>query len=270
MDLASNLRPIRGDASTLSNAFMNLCVNSVDAMSEQGTLTLRTRNVDNNWIEAMVEDTGTGMSPDVLKKAMDPFFTTKPLGKGTGLGLSMVYSAVKAHHGQVDIQSEPGRGTRIRLRFPACAPAFRTMAPVPKPPPATSCPAMHTLVVDDDELIQFTLRSMLEILGHKATLAPSGEEALALVEAGLQPDVIILDMNMPGLGGAGTLPRLRALLPNVPILLATGRPDAAVFDLLLAHPYVSLLAKPFTVKVLQSLLLHTQPVIPTNVTPELK
>ena len=88
MDLETGLRPMRGDESALTHALMNLCVNAVDAMSEGGTLILRTRNVDPAWIEVQVEDTGAGMSPGVLERAMDPFFTTKEVGKGTGLGLS--------------------------------------------------------------------------------------------------------------------------------------------------------------------------------------
>jgi signal transduction histidine kinase len=99
----SDLHPILGDAAALTHAFMNLCVNAVDAMPESGTLTLRTRNMANDWIEVLVEDTGTGMPKEVLEKAMDPFFTTKEVGKGTGLGLSTVCSTVKAHQGTMEI-----------------------------------------------------------------------------------------------------------------------------------------------------------------------
>ena len=119
LELAPDLRPVRGDAGALTHAVMNLCINAVDAMPGNGRLTLSTRNAGPEWIEVLVADTGSGMSREVLEKAMDPFFTTKMAGKGTGLGLAMVYSTVKAHHGQVDIQSEPGRGTRVRLRLPA-------------------------------------------------------------------------------------------------------------------------------------------------------
>jgi len=114
LDLAVGLRPILGDASALAHALMNLCVNAVEALPPNGNLTLRTRNADNAWVEVVVEDTGTGMSKQVLEKAMDPFFTTKEVGKGTGLGLAMVYRTVAAHHGQLDIQSTPGKGTRVR------------------------------------------------------------------------------------------------------------------------------------------------------------
>jgi len=248
--LAPDLLPIRGDEGALTHAIMNLCVNAVDAMPDNGTLTLRTRNLDQDWIEVMVEDTGDGMTGDVLARALDPFFTTKPVGKGTGLGLSMVYSTVKAHHGRMDIESEPGLGTRVRMRFPACGPGAE--APRSEEPrPASAAAGLKVLLVDDDELIQSTIQMILEVLGHAATLVGSGEEALAEIEAGLRPDVVILDLNMPGLGGAGTLPRLRALLPGVPVLLATGRADQSALDLAAAYPGVALLAKPFSMADLQ-------------------
>ena len=100
VELEPGLRPIQGDASALTLAFMNLCVNAVDAMPEAGSLILRTRNEDVGWIEVKVEDTGAGMPKEVLVRAIEPFFTTKEVGKGTGLGLSMVYSTVKAHQGR--------------------------------------------------------------------------------------------------------------------------------------------------------------------------
>ncbi|MBP1771393.1 MAG: sensor hybrid histidine kinase [Holophagaceae bacterium] len=250
LDLAPGLQPIRGDASALTHALMNLCVNAVDAMPERGTLTLGTRNVDQDWIEVRVEDTGTGMPPDVLEKALDPFFTTKGVGKGTGLGLSIVYSTVKSHGGQMEILSQPGRGTCVKLRFPACA-----AAPAQEADEAPRLPApqrsLGVLMVDDDELIQSSMQVILEALGHRVTPARSGEEALAQLEAGLAPDVVILDMNMPGMGGAGTLPRLRALRPELPVLLATGRADQTARDLVAAHPRVTLLSKPFGMAELQ-------------------
>jgi PAS domain S-box-containing protein len=251
LDLADDLRPIRGDASALTHAFMNLCVNAVDAMPDNGTLTLHTRNVDNAWIEVVVEDTGTGMPKEVLEKALDPFFTTKEVGKGTGLGLSMVYRTVQAHHGQMEIQSVPGQGTRVMVRFPACEPVPMVLAPVAEPEADSSHVAWSVLAVDDDELIQCTLQALLEILGHSVTIAPCGEEALAKLEAGLQPDVVILDMNMPGLGGEGTLPCIRALNPTVPVLLATGRVDEFASDLAAAHPFVTLLPKPYSMEELK-------------------
>jgi PAS domain S-box-containing protein len=254
LDLAENLAPVRGDAAALTHAFMNLCVNAVDAMPEGGTLTLSTRNIDRDWIEVGVDDTGTGMPREILEKAMDPFFTTKEVGKGTGLGLSLVYKTVQAHRGQVELRSEPGRGTSVRLRFPACGALLPTPEHLAEPLPKPSPRALTVLVVDDDELIRSSLLTMLEFMGHRALGAPGGEEALAQLEAGAEPDLIILDMNMPGLGGSGTLPRLRALRPALPVLLATGRVDQFASDLARAHPFVTLLSKPFGMEELRQRL----------------
>jgi len=252
LSLAEDLGLMRGDASALTHAVMNLCVNAVDAMPDGGTLALRTRNVDGVWIEVLVEDTGTGMPSEVLEKAVDPFFTTKGVGKGTGLGLSMVYSTVKAHQGQLEIQSEPGQGTRVSMRFPTCEPSALILGPGEAQGPSKASPAgLRVLVVDDDELIRSSTQAILAALGHQAHTASSGEAALRELEGGLQPGVVILDMNMPGLGGAGTLPRLRALCPEVPVLLSPGRIDQMALDLAALHPGVTLLSKPFTMGELQ-------------------
>jgi PAS domain S-box-containing protein len=251
MELAPDLRPMRGDASALTHAFMNLCVNAVDAMPEQGSLTIRSRNLDEAWLEVTVEDTGCGMPAEVLARALDPFFTTKPVGKGTGLGLSMVYTTVKAHLGQMELHSQPGQGTRVVIRFPACPTGTLLPEAVAGSHLPSSRPSLRVLLVDDDELIRDAVKELMAVMGHRLDVAACGEEALRKVEAGLRPDVVILDMNMPGLGGTGTIPPLRALLPAVPILVATGRTDQGTLDLVAGCPGLALLPKPFSMTELQ-------------------
>jgi PAS domain S-box-containing protein len=246
MDLAPDLHPILGDGSALTHALMNLCVNAVDAMNDGGTLTFRTRNVGVDQIEVTVEDNGCGMTKEVLGRAMDPFFTTKGVGKGTGLGLSLVFTTVNAHGGHLAIQSEPGRGTQVKMMFPSAVP--QNLEPGQEAPVriVSAGHSLHVLLVDDDELIQKSTRMLIEVLGHSVTTSVTGEDALALLEEGFRPDAVILDMNMPGMGGKGTLPRLRRLCPTVPVLLATGRTDQEALDLVAAHPFVTLLSKPFS------------------------
>ncbi len=258
MALAPDLRLISGDPSALSHAVMNLCVNAVDAMPDSGTLTLRTQNVDNDWVEMTVEDTGCGMPPDVLARALDPFFTTKGVGKGTGLGLSLVHSSVMAHRGQMNLQSQLGIGTTVRLRFPASQkrPGIRTLAPAS---PEAGIRPLRVLLVDDDDLTLSAIQVILAALGHAETTVASGEEALEHLHAGLDPEVVILDINMPGLGGTGTLPRLRALRPTLPVILITGRVDQSAITLAEAHPGVRLLAKPFAMADLQRCLQELLP-----------
>lgn len=251
LELAPDLRPIQGDGSALAHVFMNLCVNAVDAMAGNGTLTLRTRNAEAGWVEVQIVDTGEGMTREVQAKALDPFFTTKEVGKGTGLGLSMAYSTVTAHRGQMSIESEPGQGTCITLRFPGWVGSPQAPGPGDAPESRTPPKALSILLVDDDDLIQSSIQMLLEALGHRSIAASSGEEALEKFKGGLNPDLVILDMNMPGLGGAGTLPRLRALRPDLPVLLATGRADQSALDLVDAYGKASLLAKPFSMKELQ-------------------
>jgi CheY-like chemotaxis protein/anti-sigma regulatory factor (Ser/Thr protein kinase) len=245
MDLADDIRPIKGDSAALGHALMNLCVNAVDAMPDGGTLTVRTRNESEETVLLEVLDTGSGMSKNVLDKALDPFFTTKPQGKGTGLGLPIVFGTVKAHRGTMAIASDEGRGTRISLVFPVCEPGVEETAaevqPSPTPPPT----ALRILVVDDDELLQHAIRRLLKSLGHVATSSAGAEGALAMLANGFDPDLVILDFNMPGMDGAAALPRIRALCPSVPVLLATGRVDQSAIDLVETHAHVSLLPKPF-------------------------
>ena len=240
--------------SALANAFLNVCMNAVDAMPDGGTLTMRTRNAPGGQVVVALEDSGEGMPSEVLAKAMDPFFTTKEVGKGTGLGLPLVFSTVKAHQAEMEIRSTVGQGTLVTLRFPACVPE----GAAPEAPagfvPGEDRRGLKVLIVDDDELIQKSSGMLFEVLGHPARAAHSGEEALAMLQAGYRPGVVILDMNMPGLGGLGTLPRLRALCPEVPVLLATGRVDQDALDLVAHDPHAALLSKPFSLADLQGVL----------------
>ena len=245
-ELATDLQPVKGDPSALAHALMNLCVNAVDAMPEGGTLRLRTRNGDLGTVLLQVADTGCGMPREVLEKALDPFFTTKPQGKGTGLGLSIVYGTVKAHRGQFRLRSAPGEGTTAEIQLPACSVSPEVQDRLEGPSQAHR--PRQVLVVDDDDLIQETTSLLLGALGHQATVVGTGEAALKLLEGEAVFDVVILDLNMPGLGGARTLERLRALRPGLPVLLATGRADKQAIELAQAVPLVTLLAKPFSME----------------------
>jgi signal transduction histidine kinase len=157
---------ILGDAGSLSHAFMNLCVNAIHAMPEGGVLTLRTGSMEADWVEVSVEDTGEGMTPEILAHALEPFYTTKPVGQGTGLGLSMAYGAIKAHGGTLDITSSPTQGTLVKIRIPRIPePLQAGTHPVSSQSPGS----LQVLLVDDDELIRLTTVAMLESVGCLAT-----------------------------------------------------------------------------------------------------
>jgi PAS domain S-box-containing protein len=253
-DLAEPLPLIEGDGTALSHALINLCVNAVDAMPEGGTLWLRTGRTPGGNVELSLRDTGTGMTPDVMRRAIEPFFTTKPAGKGTGLGLAMVYGTVKAHRGTFELRSEPGHGTEVILGFPPLAgpPA----QPMPAAPPAgVDAPeSLRILLVDDDELVRLSVEPMLAALGHQVQVAQSGQEALERFQQGLTADLVILDMNMPGLNGAQTLSRLLEIQPCQRVLMATGYSDDSIAPLLEGRPNVSSLRKPFSLHELRAKL----------------
>jgi PAS domain S-box-containing protein len=253
-DLAGDLRPIRGDGGSLTNALMNLCVNAVDAIEGNGRLRLRTRNLGPDLVEVIVADTGCGMAPEVLRRAMEPFYTTKPQGQGTGLGLPMVYSTLQAHRGQVELRSEPGLGTTVTLRIPAAPRPQGGPTAGPGPGREAPCGSLRVLVVDDDELFRASIAALLELLKHTCEETDSGEAALARLGQGPPPDVVILDLNMPGIGGAATLRRIRGLDPRLPVVVATGKADQGALDLVAAHGHTSLLEKPFGLDALRSCL----------------
>jgi PAS domain S-box-containing protein len=245
MDLEQPLPPIQGETGTLGSALMNLCVNAVDAMPDGGTLTIRTRRLAGAKVQIAVEDTGEGMTPQVLKQAMDPFFTTKPFGRGTGLGLSTVFNTARSHGGAFALHSEPGRGTRAVLTLPAGA-SRPAPAPPEAPPPVKG--SWRILVVDDDELLRAAIPAMLQVLGHRAEALEGGRAALARVDRDGSPDLVILDINMPGMNGLETLRHLRERDPRLPVLLATGFLDREVEAAVQTDPCTLAMTKPFSME----------------------
>ncbi len=218
-DFDPGLRSVEGDAGALNHALMNICVNAVDAMPDGGTITLRTRNLPGGAVAVEIEDTGEGMAENVVQRAAEPFFTTKPPGKGTGLGLAMVYGTVQAHKGAMTISSRPGEGTLVRLSFPGSdiRPAPEAKAAAPAPPRG-----LRILLVDDDELIREAAPELLGLLGHHVIIAGSGTAGLEALESDPDIDVVILDVNMPDMDGEETLARIRERWPELPVVLATG------------------------------------------------
>ena len=253
LDLADSLPLVFGDASAISNALMNLCVNACDAMPNGGRLTFITHSLGEGFVELSVQDTGEGMAPEVLARAMEPFFTTKPAGKGTGLGLSQVYGTMKAHSGTLDIQSRPGEGTRVSLTFPPANINPLEVAP-DSPAPQTESRKLRVLLVDDEELVRRTVVNGLEELGHRSQSATSGLEALRRLNAGMEIDLVILDLNMPGMDGIETLSRMRMIRPKLPVLFATGHADDRIPGILKRFSNVRILMKPFALQDIKQVL----------------
>jgi len=244
MDLEEPLPPVMGEMGPLGSALMNLCVNAVDAMAQGGTLTIRTRRVAEAMVEVAVEDTGEGMAPEVLQKAMEPFFTTKPMGKGTGLGLAMVFSTARAHGGALALDSQVGRGTQARMTLPCRARGLAGGAAAD--PGAAPDRTRDILLVDDDELLRAAMPGLLGTLGHRVETVDGGQAALDRLAQGATPDLVILDMNMPGMTGLETLRHLRALAPDLEVLFATGFLEPAAQAVLDSDRHTAAIIKPFT------------------------
>ncbi len=235
-----------GDSGSVKMALVNLCFNSLEAMPEGGTLTLRCAGDGADWAEIAVEDTGIGMAPGILARAAEPFFTTKNESAGAGLGLSTVHGLVTAHGGTMAISSRPGLGTTVTLRLPR-APQVRIEAR----PRGSAVGLGRVLLVDDEEDVRILMRRMLLKAGVKAVeTAAGGEEALASLASGALPEAIILDQNMPGMTGVQVLDRVRELHPDLPVLISSGQPGIETWPEF-RRPRVGVISKPFTLTEIQ-------------------
>lgn len=227
---------IQGDPTQLHQVLLNLCVNARDAMLRGGTLTMHAKNVmlDSQFasmnIEATpgphvvieVKDTGTGITKEVIEKIFDPFFTTKELGKGTGLGLSTSLSIVKSHGGFMQVESEPGMGSRFVVHLPAMGVSHAD----PEAEPNHELPRGDgelVLVVDDEAFVRQITRQTLEAFGYRVMLASEGAEAVTLyAQHKNEVAVVLTDMMMPVMDGASTIMVLRRMNPEVCVIAASG------------------------------------------------
>jgi CheY-like chemotaxis protein/two-component sensor histidine kinase len=225
---APGLPPIKADAGQLMQALLNLCLNARDAMPAGGRLTLETRR--DEWADGRptdrvcvtIEDDGIGMDEALRARIFEPFFTTKEPA-GTGLGLPIVAGIVQGHGGRVEVESSPGQGTRVRLRFPAAEIApFEESAP-PLDAPSVSSFGRTVLLVEDEPLLLEASRLLLEAEGYRVLGAGDGVSALEIFEAKHDAiDVVVADVGLPGLGGWQTFLRMKVIDPGVSAILTSG------------------------------------------------
>jgi signal transduction histidine kinase/CheY-like chemotaxis protein len=230
--------PLRAevDINQIELALLNLVINSRDAMPDGGTIAVdvgvyrasaEADLADGDYVAIVVTDSGRGMDSATLRRAVEPFFSTKGVGKGTGLGLSMIHGLALQLNGALRLTSKAGKGTTASLLLPAIV-DDRTDSPEPMlSPVVTSSEAArsHILVVDDDALIAMSTVDMIEDLGHRVLEAHSGSKALEIIESDVKIDLMITDYAMPRMTGADLILAARRVRPDLPVVLASGYAD---------------------------------------------
>jgi PAS domain S-box-containing protein len=233
--LAEDLRIIDADPGQIEQVILNLGVNAQHAMTEGGRLVIETSNVSlsdeylrshlkakpGHYVLLTVSDNGIGMQSEVMDRIFEPFFTTKTNGEGTGLGLAMVHGIVAEHGGYIGCYSEPGRGTSFKIYFPVSAGELISDLTLTREMPAFGTETI--LLVDDDDRIRDMGQQMIEIGGYQVILARSGEEALEIYAAQrTEISLVILDLNMPGMGGKRCLEKILEIDPLTKVIVASG------------------------------------------------
>jgi two-component system cell cycle sensor histidine kinase/response regulator CckA len=283
-----DLWPVKADVHQFEQVIINLAVNARDAMPLGGTLTLRTGNVGaqesqrhkgmplGEYVLVEVEDTGSGIAPEIIDKIFDPFYTTKDIGKGTGLGLSTVYGIVKQTGGFIYVESELGKGTIFRIFLPRYIPAADDVQ-VPQLPEAAPAIAgaisaademraaatdltgrgTILLVEDEEELRALNARG-LKSRGYAVIEAGNGIEALEEVEKqGGRIDVVVSDVVMPEMDGPTLMKELKRRKPDIKIIFVSGYAEDAFDKNFADHKEFNFLAKPFTLKQLVTVVKET-------------
>ena len=259
--ISPNLPCILGDSTQLHQVLLNLCLNARDSMLDGGTLTLSALSVEidsegiishpdsrlGRYVAFSVNDTGTGIKPEIIEFIFDPFFSTKGLNKGTGLGLSSVMGIVKSHQGFVQVYSQIGEGSVFTVYLPAYVDMIQESDSSGKDRRKFLGHGETVLFVDDESAIREAAGRGLKQLNFKVLTASSGKEALDQVV--LHREIlraVITDLHMPNMDGLELVRRLRELLPSLPVLVISGRLDAATDLELKALGVVGRLDKPFT------------------------
>jgi len=260
---SEDLAPVLADPNQIEQVIMNLVINARDAMPQGGELIFETRKVTlagaygasqpglapGEYVMLSITDTGCGMEKEVLDKIFEPFFTTKEKGKGTGLGLSTAYGIIKQSGGGIYVYSEPERGTSFKIYLPQTERLGDKKDE--KSDEMESGGGEHVLVVEDEAPLRKLLEGMLGSLGYRVTVAGSGKEALLMMNVGgLEPDLLLTDVVMPGMDGSVLVKRLRQRYPDLKVLFMSGYTANTVASDDVLGPGTLFIEKPMTLQVL--------------------
>jgi CheY-like chemotaxis protein len=260
--------PIKMDATRASQALLNLCVNAQDAMPAGGRLSLTNAMVkpgadlvarhqlrtSEAYARCSVADTGGGISPQVLARIFQPFFTTKAAGKGTGLGLPIVQRIVQEAGGFIDVESIIGQGTTFHLYLPLAR--ERVTPAVEQPEMSLPQGKGRILVVDDVDLLRDFAQGFLQMAGFDVVTAESGHAALQILENDPKPvDIILTDYNMPTMNGVDLVKRVAARWPKIKFILASGFLDEKTQSSVQHHD-ATLILKPYAIQDLIKIIME--------------
>jgi two-component system, cell cycle sensor histidine kinase and response regulator CckA len=263
-DVDPDLWPISADPTQIHQILMNVCINARDAMPTGGTLRIAAQNVtiDDNYARMNIDaepgryaiitisDTGVGMTTDVVKRIFDPFFTTKDIGKGTGLGLSTALTIIQSHHGFVNVYSEPNRGTKFTIYFPALASEVEAAEPA-RTPHLPEGKGETILIVDDEENIRKITSATLERFGYRTLTAADGTEAtMIFAQHSEEIAAVLTDMAMPFMDGPSMIRALKRLEPAIKVIAMSGLSSAGQTAELKSLEVDTFLTKPFTAETL--------------------
>ena len=271
--LEPDLPPLMSDASELREALTNLVFNSVDALPQGGTITIKTSSgclppsdestVSGYYFQIEVLDDGVGMDEHIHKRCLEPFFSTKAQRGGTGLGLAMVYGVMQRHQGTIEIDTAPGAGTHVRLIFPIRKAVSETKPAVVAPPPVAR--SLRILCIDDEPIIGQILTDYLSSMSHSVTATGGGKDGIDSFRNAAQQnqpfDIVITDLGMPDMDGYEVARAIKAESPETPVIMMTGWGNIMTDHGEHAPEVDAVIAKPPKVRELNALLLKmTRPV----------
>ncbi len=249
LDLQPGSIPVLGDAGEIEQILLNLVVNARDAGDGRDDGITVSTSVSERWARLSVHDTGTGMTPEVINRAFEPFFSTKAKSGGTGLGLAIVYGIVTRMGGEVHIDSEPGRGTTVTVSVPCDTSGITPPeVTVDHGPASTAVPTGESiLLVEDEPTVRRATRRLLERAGHHVVDVGDGIEAIAVVEDGFDPTVVLTDVVLPGsLNGRDLASRILQMTPTARVVFASGYPSEIITRRQLLDEGAQFIAKPFS------------------------